>query len=880
MSLICPSYLAKIHIFVSIPTWWRCKMKDFVNIINGNGSEAIKLALLKRKIASSKYKNGLGPNTVWNYKTPLSAAVANNYLSIIKYLIDDLGVDPNEVIPQSPNQKQLFDYQKTAFSLANVTKKDGVELEIAKYLASKLNSYSLSSDGMYEPLTMAITSDNFEVVKALLTAIPALRHIKTRTENETLLHKAVMTNAANVSQYLIETGLDEDILATDNAGMSPYYIALYKSSSKILTTMLAKKISAVTCNIFGKPELTTQIVLDSKEPQEDKMRCLTILLAAGAGLNLCLLPEELFTLYKIKKQPTFEFILVGQEKIQEVWKNKFITQVSQLQNFYQNPNWRFNTEQILIATQNPLVHELPHIKKIVEILNGNTCDLKPVEPKTLVLSSEAIIKIREKEISAMNATELSQISCHYWKDLTSPNMLSTPEYFTVFSKLLTCLNNPYVDFDMIEDNKPISNLLTKEANRIIKLVAGKKSIFDQDNPQMLSFLVTFNDSVKRLLWKHKKTLMKKEFANLYSALQVLKINTAYYLTELYEQADKTDLAFSALMEAIGYSRRLNEPFNQYKAFWLFTTCKHLLALGWVKEAKGVLGEAIDIYDIHHTQEDYFYNTFNALISAISIHVESFPERLSILTQFVDFLKAYQSVQQNKEIDEIVKRGSQLITQIKEVIFASNHLANVLMQSLVTCLNTTNFEQAMEPEQLIKQFSECTIQSPKEKIKTRPDGNQLAIEQDADQVDNSVTPVNYGFTQISGYSPAIPVLSSAIPKETLFITIPCNNPAFLPFMSLIYDKESGHYHEVHSIAERGYNKQGVKFGSLWQNDPHQQPKKVPIARLKILGAEGEGKLRATGTIQQVCQTAPNKFRKLYVIDRVVDKKEEQRKGYRF
>lgn len=190
--------------------------------------------------------------------------------------------------------------------------------------------------------------------------------------------------------------------------------------------------------------------------------------------------------------------------------------------------------------------------------------------------------------------------------------------------------------------------------------------------------------------------------------------------------------------------------------------------------------------------------------------------------------------------------------------------------------------------LTEKLSSLRFSKPKEKVKTRPQISssssqeekhfnakkmQPSIPQPSAQSEVNTATDKYGFTQLEGYSPAIPVVSNAIPNETLFLTIPINNPAFVPFLNLCYDRKTNTYHEIRSIAETGNNQQGVKLGSRWVTDPNQPPKQVDIARMKVLGVGGKGKLRAIGYSQQQI-TTDSRVRKLYVIDTLTDKKKEK------
>lgn len=97
------------------------------------------------------------------------------------------------------------------------------------------------------------------------------------------------------------------------------------------------------------------------------------------------------------------------------------------------------------------------------------------------------------------------------------------------------------------------------------------------------------------------------------------------------------------------------------------------------------------------------------------------------------------------------------------------------------------------------------------------------------------------------------------------------------MRLICDEEQNYY-PIKRITEKRHNQQGVKLGTTWIKKENNKSEKVATARMKVLGKEGKGKLRATEQVGFEIETPDNQKRKMYVINEVMDKKKEQRTNY--
>lgn len=190
--------------------------------------------------------------------------------------------------------------------------------------------------------------------------------------------------------------------------------------------------------------------------------------------------------------------------------------------------------------------------------------------------------------------------------------------------------------------------------------------------------------------------------------------------------------------------------------------------------------------------------------------------------------------------------------------------NKASRDIVQQLNKLSIDESRANPDISKKEKNKTYKEAKNNTNTEEKQNNKVSQE-----------VNFGFTQRAEHTPAVPIdFNNTIPNDTYFLTMPLNDLQFTPFFKLFLNEDS-----IRGVATKGLNKQGAKLSSELITDDNYKKKRIPIVRLKILGAEGKGKLRAKGYICEENSSVNGHKRKMFLISEVVDKKREQRKGYK-
>lgn len=165
--------------------------------------------------------------------------------------------------------------------------------------------------------------------------------------------------------------------------------------------------------------------------------------------------------------------------------------------------------------------------------------------------------------------------------------------------------------------------------------------------------------------------------------------------------------------------------------------------------------------------------------------------------------------------------------------------------------------------ITQQLTDLRIQD-ENKIKAKTRGTPNPAKQKRTVLQQNRIVPNYDFVQLPCYTKPIPIQfkDNSIPEDTLFITMPLTDE-YAPFFGLFKDKDANCYHPIKGIDPKGKNQQGAKV-------------KSNLVRLKILGCDGQGQLRAWGQVEQEIKLPDNRIKKLFVINEVVTKKVENRK----
>lgn len=173
--------------------------------------------------------------------------------------------------------------------------------------------------------------------------------------------------------------------------------------------------------------------------------------------------------------------------------------------------------------------------------------------------------------------------------------------------------------------------------------------------------------------------------------------------------------------------------------------------------------------------------------------------------------------------------------------------------------------AIDEPWLTELLSVCLIsEDEKEKVKKAKDAPK----------EDETKEETFGFKKMAGFTPIVPMVSTALPNHTLFMTMPEDNAEYAPFYKLIRNDTKTKYFSVPTVAQKGKNQHGVKLGTVTVTNDKKQREKIAYARLKAGGTA-----RAHGYIEQSILDEKGKQRKLYVFRKIVDKKDEIRHRYK-
>lgn len=913
---------------------------------------------------SKKIKALHSTSTVWDNKTPLIAAISLGYFEVVKYLVDDMGVNPHESIKGNCFNRD-FVCNTMALDMAIFLERKNIAL----YLIQKMNQFTRSDRDkkICIPLRLANYIDDLEVFEAILSRDPTLLNTVT-SRGLSLLHFSAQLPGVKILEFLLQPGLDSNPrnnpLACDASGATPFVYALNSLNAQGLKILLANGANAVNFEILGNKKSTLQFIVSNNNfPGKSKTPCINVLLAAGAGLNKSRIPPEIYSLFRITKQTQekIEFLLIAKNEGQ----NKLLTSVKQVETLINNPQWHFETDLIARTILEPCIQEsqlavalsklFPYTQMISssENLNFSADDyFKNQLVKNKVQIPGLHILAFERDVSHCLCL-LETKEKNLFDSLENASLI-IEEYNEILSFMFEYFAHPkWFEVKVNQDRLKLSEMLVEKISNLFDCL---QQIEDVDCTEVLQKLGSYIAS----LLKNKKELLEDEkLANLCLSMMIINQKIANVLSLYYLENNDETLALNLVLKSMRVDNAVPQVTQKEMAEYLksnldrsFIAITIYLNNGWHQKAYDTLLQTIannssscidierlttmkdclqkqqslsesfhfirlilkeykmeddgslqqgeilkwneDMYDLAtKSQQAYKLKTLPYLIEKLekiadvkqNDEQENLCVTINVLNQTAIYtLKRF--AKYNTDVEICLERNEIILTEnfilsidVKERL---NKLVDIIRRNCITSNLTSPSTQS-----ITQQIAELSIhpesdtnteQTKKEKKKTHKTPDFTKIIQEENQ-DTSLQEFNYGFTQRHGYSPAIPIDSPAIPDDTLFITIPLNSQQFTPFLKLIREEVTGQYHSIASIAPKGFNQQGVKLSSIVIADGNGQPKRVPIARLKILGSEGNGKLRAIGYVNETNVASDSRKRKLYVISDVIDKKEEQRKGYK-
>ncbi|MCS5710942.1 ankyrin repeat domain-containing protein [Candidatus Berkiella aquae] len=915
------------------------KAKAIINIITGKGTEQDILNQLKKALAKTNLPSHLSHNKL----TPLIAAAMRGYTHILRYLIEEKKLNPVHT------QDDAVLLLKECLSQRQV--------DSARYLINLLKN--LDNLHLNKILRAAVVHKQLPIVNVLLDTWPQLINYNTVI----LLEQALVSKVDEITITLLQRGAHQMVFIPSAQGICFYSLVLDDANEKVLRALLELNVSPVR-SLLTTSNLPPLLALSFSSESATKQRlCASLLLEAGAGVNISWVPDEILALYGLSRSnPSLEtFLIVGEQQADGTWKKRSIYKMAELEKALCDPHWRFKIAQLKQAAVEMNVPELislfatlPDVAALTE-----AAPLPQIISPNIRSSSVTPLESALYQTWGVYSTNKKRLMQILENKATEKNIVK--DFFKSCSALINFLHHDIANRITLDKNYTILSALREDITFIESSLFSLIKSDDDDDENYItshSFIMTnlFNDQLNSMLHLHKALLSKPQYTALYIhlmqinakastliAMDYLKLNrshlTLHYAIHAIKQLDKClAIDIQRGRSSVEYDVKL---VNDVRHKTLFILIAAYIKQGCIQDALKCLQEATNNY---YHMPDYIADMHPIILNSLH-ELVSLPDSIALLNQFITYqtqsisvdlspitFSKYQQLitlrdqyeQYEIELfsaiisikmrpfgkvildrereslrcilsDSLLERvdlqvlnqydNPQLITydahsheiHFMKAFLLSNQRDKQLRQ-LIASLSPKESKaapstQAADTEMLCKKLSEVTIELKKPKIKTRPPQSSQA-HSESEPIQKPKTKY-YGFKPLDGYSPPIAVVSDYIPEKTLFITIPNNDPTFLPFLNLAYDQKLDTYHEIRSIAEKGHNQQGAKLGSRWQKMPNQAPIKIDIARIKVLGAEGKGKLRATGSVQQEIRTKANKLRKLYVIDQVTDKKAEKR-----
>lgn len=907
----------------------------------------------------------------------LIACAQNGHFTILRYLIEEQGLDPNQVLDgkQSP--------------LCSAIKKGHVN--IACYLAQKAYSAKPLNPRGYLALHYAAEKPGMiEVTRILLNRYP--KHIDTQSrEGHTALLIAAKNNNTKLVELLIEKGANPN--TADYCGQSPLIWTLINNNAEALSCLL--KDPRTNPLPFENIDEHTQILKDLAT-KEKVVSCYNLWFEAGAGLDINVIPDSVLSLFKLQRETLKEFIIVGKYLDNGTPKRKIFTSIEQLMPALAEPKWEFNKIHLARACQNASFKHLPHVKQLQKLLLAQNIKVTKEIPvchhdNDLVMGDvESVLIKNEKQILNIYEAELVLLN-HFLEGFSDRFHLVSardPLLRTADSRLLgllyrffECLNNMY-----LLTHHPITKELKREGTSVplVSHEAECKSLIrpflkvfmdEQATETSLEYFLFLEQKIKQLIKYHGNTLKATNQFLYDDLIDALAITSAKMARAYLERGNK-DLALSITLEAMRYNDKIDDNnsanFSYFNRAMCYTTMAEVfLAHGWVTRAGRLASIALDQYkktSVNLAKISHKKNQMTTLfdericklipeLADIYIKNKRIGKAISLLNsciQYVDNVYAVDILEllHIKDASMVLKNKLALLTkkhfdesiaylqlQLKQfaiisgdektltisicflensiashhhellkdftaknknviainnnqlqfnrdAIFAKNFYAliaeiNGILSSLPPKLTAgsigthepTKPVEPTEPVEPIESAKKAELDLELcEKFATlgfsldkpQKSGMKPATKDTLDET--------YGFEPLPGFTRIVPIASSSLPNNTLFVTMPEDNAAFVPFYKLIRDPSKKTYFPVTSIAEKGKNKHGIKLGTTFITN-EKQKEKISYGRLKIGGTD-----RAHGYIEQTVTDEKGKLRKLYVFRHVVSKKEEQRNRY--
>lgn len=741
---------------------------------------------------------------------------------------------------------------------------------------------------------------------------------KQSREGATALFLAVQQENVPLVKLFLQRGASPN--QYDLGGLSPVGMAIIKQNPDILSLLLQKTGSSPI--LFDTLNSQTNLFISMLNiPHPHKMRCLNLLFAAGAGLELSHIPDNVLTIYGISRDQLKDFLILGQEKQPDgSFKKKFLTTILQLTNALQDPNWKLEQDQLAKVCLHPLLQDSPVVKAVKSLLSTEAILCLPtipsppsrkVEPIEFIsqISEISLIQRINDEMTILS-NSLRNINNVMSDEIISSRLIPLVHCVMQSTHALSALwHHPKMPTDVSDNLLQKFGLLIKLLTPIIKA----HKAFDS-----LALYHVLDKHLKSILKLHGDVL-KEKHTSLFNSFIDAKALVDGKMSRLYLNRGEFDVAINLSLEAIAINDLLviNHPMLELtakynKALSLVNCSEVYISQGWFKKAARHTSHALVLLLDSCIYDDFVIKQVQHFAELFAAHHNA-GRSLALIKQAITYLERVfpgNDEQVSATADYIVKLNQQHATLLSNAF--GERIALVKQQLNTTCAIvadednhsiylTPKFEifseqiqetyfAFLENNKGFKLLSGGNIEINQETLLSKNFAVKLAefakiLAPNPIHAFDLIAPLaslqldekeeTFGFIKPVGFTRIMPIESPSLPKNTLFITMPEDSEAFMPFYKLIRNQDKSTYYPISSINPKGVNQHGVKLGTTSIKGSNHASTKVAYGRLKAGGT-----LRARGLVEQTVTNEDAKQCKLYVFREVEPKKQEQRKNYKW
>lgn len=617
-----------------------------INLISSSKSEIEILSALRNKVGKHAIEKPKKPEKI----SPIGLAAAFGYTEVLKYLIDEKGADPNEVTLDNTTALDV--------ALLNLHK------EAALYLISKTNHFIIDLEqGGYQSMIFAIATNDVEVVKKLHESDPKFKAFKNSVDNKvknTLLHFAVFKKADKVFEYLLElekapsssTSDRIDIYSPNYEGLAPIHYIFMLHIPRILSLLLQSDFIPTRSLLYqGKEFSHLEAIISGSDEHIDvseKLQCIYLLLAAGAGLDGEKIPDGVLRLLKRKREEVKPFLLLGYDDSASNTRKRLINAVETFKNKQSLPNWRFELRQLALFTSDPTIENLPHVVQLRRFLPEKYHQI------------QRITNVESKSDCLPIIIPIDQVKCYSQYDLLvyanhqfNRLVVLRDTFNEKLKKIIEDRISSKIDQEALLQLTPAAHdyynsfshiidfLALKNANEIKKLANGTyfnvlidylheehstlvfvthNCIIDFEFLEGYFFLL--NEIFKKII-REKAIILAKNLPELLIDLLITQALVQFVITKYYIEGDEEETVFSLSFEAINTLNKTSDKFCLKGAEDLDrATAFFKIALAWVYHRQGYFQEAylqimqaIPAIDEIYLEDDFVNEMFRQTVES-------------------------------------------------------------------------------------------------------------------------------------------------------------------------------------------------------------------------------------------------------------------------